>query len=262
MSIQPSLNRGIIREREREARRRERAELTRIARRHTQGEWPIDATTLEKADLEPGDVRTPLPPEPPPLSAYRVVAESPSFSERDEPGWDEDRNLRIARWYERQRERQRAEALRGVMWTVPLVDERLALAFEVVARERSRWGPRQFGSTMPRPVPDMGDLVACAENQSLLKLLSRMLRHRVVYSGEDVRRANEAIAWVAEYLADETDPEVPLFVNAGALWRATSVKVRHACVIYGFEVSTFYRKRKAGLECIVDGLIADRRAPL
>jgi hypothetical protein len=105
-------------------------------------------------------------------------------------------------------------------------------------------------------------LVAAAENGSLRHLLSKMLRYKVSYSGEDIRRANEAITWVAEYLADERDREVPLFVNAGAMWRAARYRVQRACCDYGIEPSRYYRKRKQGLERIVLGLVADRRAPL
>ena len=61
---------------DREAKRAEKMQKARIARRHEQGEWPLNAATLERADLEPGDVRMPLPPEPPPLTDYRRIAEA------------------------------------------------------------------------------------------------------------------------------------------------------------------------------------------
>jgi len=242
---------------DRESRRAERIQKARIARRHEQGEWPLDAATLDKADLEPGDVRMPLPPEPPPLTDYRTVAESAG---RYEP--EADRNLVLLRWHERERERTKVAALRGPVWTPGLVDERLALAMEIELRGGGRLGPRQFGSTMPTPRRDLADLVGAAENGSLRHLLSKMSRYKVSYSGEDIRRANEAITWVAEYLADERDREVPLFVNAGAMWRAARYRVQRACCDYGIEPSRYYRKRKQGLERIVLGLVADRRAPL
>jgi hypothetical protein len=244
---------------DRDARRAEKAQRVRIARRHEQGEWPLDATTLDKAELEPGDVRMPLPPEPPPLTDYRAIAESAQPLDQHP---EAERTLVIARWHERERERAKIAALRGPVWTTSLVDERLGLAMEIELRSGGRLGPRQYGSVMPTPRRDLGDLVAAAENGSLRHLLSKMLRYRVVYSGEDIRRANEAITWVAEYLADERDREIPLFVNAGALWRATHYRIQRACTEYGLERSTFYRKRKLGLERIVEGLIGDRRAPL
>ena len=244
---------------EREARRAEKTQRVRIARRHEQGEWPLDATTLDKAELEPGDVRMPLPPEPPPLADYRAIAESAQPIDRHP---EAERTLVIARWHERERERAKVAALRGPVWTTSLVDERLTLALEIELRTTGRLGPRQFGSTMPTPRRDLADLVGAAENGSLRHLLSKMLRYKVSYSGEDIRRANEAITWVAEYLADERDREVPLFVNAGAMWRAARYRVQRACYDYGIEPSRYYRKRKLGLERIVEGLIGDRRAPL
>ena len=242
---------------DREAKRAEKMQKARIARRHEQGEWPLNAATLERADLEPGDVRMPLPPEPPPLTDYRRIAEAGAVYEPEA-----DRNLVIARWHDRERERAKVAALRGPVWTTSLVDERLTLALEIELRTTGRLGPRQFGSTMPTPRRDLADLVGAAENGSLRHLLSKMLRYKVSYSGEDIRRANEAITWVAEYLADERDREVPLFVNAGAMWRAARYRVQRACYDYGIEPSRYYRKRKLGLERIVEGLIGDRRAPL
>ena len=242
---------------DREAKRAEKMQKARIARRHEQGEWPLNAATLERADLEPGDVRMPLPPEPPPLTDYRRIAEAGAVYEPEA-----DRNLVIARWHDRERERAKVAALRGPVWTTSLVDERLTLALEIELRTTGRLGPRQFGSTMPTPRRDLADLVGAAENGSLRHLLSKMLRYKVSYSGEDIRRANEAITWVAEYLADERAREVPLFVNAGAMWRAARYRVQRACYDYGIEPSRYYRKRKQGLEKIVLGLVADRRAPL
>jgi hypothetical protein len=46
------------------------------------------------------------------------------------------------------------------------------------------------------------------------------------------------------------------------MWRAARYRVQRACCDYGIEPSRYYRKRKLGLERIVEGLVADRRAPL
>jgi len=250
----------LRRQEEREARRREAIERSQIARRHRETSWPLDATTLEHSDLvEPGDVRMPTPPDPPPLSEYRkraIEQTAPTATDIEA-----ERTVVINRYHERQRERERDNALRGTIWTPEIVDQRIARAFEVSLTWK-KGGPRQFGSMMPKTITQLSDLVAQAENQELKKHLSRLLRRRVHWTAQDEQLAADAIGWTTDYLADQTDDEIARFVNLGGFWRATRVKVRRACELYDIWPATYYRKRKIGLELIVDGLIADKRAPI
>ena len=242
-------------------RRREAEQRARIGLRHRRTDWPLDAETLQPAEwIEPGDVCMPQPPDPPPLSEYRkqaIAAAAAATPTEIEAG----KTLVIARHHERERERAREAALRGPVWTVDVVDRRIARAFEV-SLTWSKGGPRAYGSMMPRAITQLSDLVAQAENQELKKHLSRLLRRRVQWSAKDEALAAEAIGWTADYLCGIDDPAIPLFVNAGGWWRALRVKVRTGCDQIGIWPATYYRKRRIGLELIVDGLTADRKAPL
>lgn len=249
-------SRATSRKLNREQLRREAIHRSRMRRYHTQGDWPLDALTLTPANLEPGDVCMPMPPEPPPLEDYKARAADPRSILDDDP----DPNLVIARHYERQRERAAAAALRGPTWTVDIVDARLERAFEV-SLSWTRGGPRAFGSTMPKAMSELSDLVAQAQNQELRKAMTRLLRRRVTWSAADEAQAAEAIGWTADYLAGWPDGLVPMFVNAGAMWRVTRIRIARACDDLGVTRTAFYRKRRIGLEAIAGGLTRDGRTP-
>jgi hypothetical protein len=240
---------------DREQRKRELCYRQTIAARHRPTTWPLDALTLQPAEwIEPGDVCMPAPPEPPPLEHYKQQAETPGAHLEVN-----DINLEIARFYERKRERDHLEALRGTVWTIAIVDERLTAAFRVSLSWKREY-PREFGSMMPRSITQLSDLVSQAENHELTKLMSRLLRHKPAWSAQDEQRAREAIAWPLDYLSNAA-ADVALCVNAGAWWRALRLKVRDMCDDHGLAPATFYRKRAVGLACIVAGLTADGRAP-
>jgi hypothetical protein len=263
-------SRAESREADRLQRRREAPHRAAIIRRHAVSDWPLDARTLERANLEAGDVRMPATPAPPPLEVYRTVAESAAIPNggagtvqlEDEVGRVAvDPTLVIYRHNERARERAALAALVGPTWTLDLVARRIEEAFATLFCLPELHRPRGYGTAMPTPIVEMADLVARAENGSLSRIRARLRRRLGVATQAEQRRMGEALAWPVEYLAGVPDLEVPLFVNLGGMSKAMGVRTVAMCREIGVWSAVFYKKRRTGLEIIARGLADAGRAP-
>jgi hypothetical protein len=239
-------------------RARERAHRDRIKLRLRKADWPIDAATLRRADLDPGDVCMPLPPQPPGIDHYKQVAVTATGLEDTSSA---DEGLNIARHHAHVREIEDAAERRGAQWTPMIVGYRLSDAFSVLLRSRFSVRPRGFASSLPTPVIELADLVAQAENQALRKTMSRLLRRYGPVTSIEASRMAEAISWPCDYLGHDV-PIVARCVNLGAWWAAIGKPVARGCETIGLSPSTFYRYRHDGIEAIVAGLAADGKAPL
>jgi hypothetical protein len=237
----------------------------RLKARRIETDWPIDARTGERAEMDHDDVMAPLPDD---LKApigvvdermqeLRVaVAGHVSFSSTEI-----DENLAIRRRLDRKKEREDRASITGDRWTEDLVEARIEEAFKVLGRLAvGATGPREFGNAMPAPLRSMADLVAQAGNKSLRNSMRRLFSDKGPPGGDEVRRMNESLAWAMQYLRDE-DPDLAMFLNLGGLWRAWGAKVTRKCAEIGVHRQVFYRDRKMAVRKIVEGLIRDGRAP-
>lgn len=228
--------------------------------------WPIDAATGENADVDREDVMAPLPEDMKALVgdvdekmvALRAEADRHVSFAGDTVPIDEGVLSRRRR--EAEEERAAREKVRGDRWTPQLVEERLTEAYETLFRA-SVGGvfPREFGNAMPVPIKQMSDLVAQAGNKSLRNAIAH--RFKGTPSTEEVKRAEDALAWALTYLRDE-HPDLAGFLNLGAMWRAWGAKISKKCADIGVHRQVFYRDRKEAIALIVEGLIKDGRAPI
>lgn len=234
----------------------------RIEERLKERQWPLDAATGRRADIDPDDVLAPLPEEVPELTAEQIAeaASAPSaFATRAIVRTDDD--LSVSRRKAAERARVARASVRGPEWTEQLVEARMDEAFRTLFRTADRHrGPRQFGNAMPAIVREMSDLVAQAGNRSLRKAIGRLIRSEGPPSTEEVRRMEDALAWSARYLSG-LPTDLPMFVNLGSMWRAWGVPISKKCVQLGVQRQTFYRQRKEAVKVIVEGLKRDGRAP-
>jgi hypothetical protein len=240
----------------------------RLRERIMPGDWPIDASTGNKADLDPGDVLYPLPDDMTipvgnvdhEMVELRAAADAtPSAFLGDVVQVDE--TVRIHRRAEAERAREARDRLRGATWTEELVEARIEEAFRVLFRASGGTvGPRMFGNAMPVPVREMSDLIAQAGNKSLRRVMKRMLRNDGPPSGDEVRRMDEALGWAMSYLRED-HPDWAAFVNFGGFWKAQGAKVTRKCEEIGVTRQQFYRDRKEGIRRILEGLKRDGRAP-
>jgi hypothetical protein len=227
--------------------------------------WPIDVATGENADIDREDVMASLPDDMKALvgdvdekmQAMRVEADKHQSFTEDTVQVDEGVLLR--RRAEREAELESRSKIRGEKWTPELVEARLEDAYRTLFRSSiGGTGPRPFGNAMPAIIKEVSDLVHQAGNKSLRNAIAH--RFKGVPSTEEVRRANEALAWATEYLLTE-HPDLPGFVQLSALWKAWGAKISKKCETHGINRQAFYRDRKIALQLIVDGLIRSGKAP-
>lgn len=230
-----------------------------LKRRHSETNWPMDARTLDRAEVDPEDVQAPLEFDvkeitEEDLRAANEAADSTADHEVD-PG------VLAYRRAEFEQEKFERDRVVGPAWTDALVEARIEEAFKVLGRMSvGQLGPREFGNAMPQIVREHSDLVAQAGNRSLRKAMKRLLRNDGPPSGAEVARMNDALAWAVRYLKDR-DPDEALFVNLGGMWKAWGAPVSRKCKEIGVHRQVFYRDRKSAVRAIVEGLIRDGRAP-
>jgi hypothetical protein len=239
----------------------------RLKARQKIGDWPIDAVTGEKADIDPDDVMAPLPDDlqtpvgnvDEKMQALREEADQhQSFSGSIVPI---DDALMVARRNATAREREAQEKIRGTVWTVGLVEARVEEAFRTLFRASvGSVGPRAFGNAMPTPVRQMSDLVAQAGNKSLRRAMQRLARDHGPPSTDEIRRMNETLAWSLEYLSKE-HRDIAMSLNLSGLWKAANAKVVRKCKEIGIHRQEFYKDKKTAIKMIVEGLKRDGRAP-
>ena len=229
-------------------------------------DWPIDARTGEKADIDHDDVMAPLPEEmratvgdvDERMQELREEADKhQSFADEIVPI---DPGVLSRRNRENLEERAARDSVRGVVWTEDLVEARLTEAYRTLFRSSlGGVGPRAFGNAMPEVVREVSDLVHQAGNKSLRNAIAH--RFKSIPTTEEVRRAEEALSWALTYLRDE-HPDLAGFLSLGAYWKSWGAKVSKKCEEHGISRQTFYRDRKTALQIVVQGLIKSGRAPL
>lgn len=228
-------------------------------------DWPVDSGTGDRAEVDADDVLAPLPDDmrlpigdvDEAMQKLRVEADRHQSFAGDVVPIDEGVLLR------RQRDAEEARAardlVRGNVWTEELVEARMTEAYQTLFRS-SVGGvfPREFGSAMPVPIRQMSDLVAQAGNKSLRNAIAH--RFKGTPSTDEVRRAEDALAWGLTYLSKD-DPDLAGFLNLGAMWKAWGAKISRKCADIGVHRQVFYRDRKEAIRKIVKGLIKDGKAP-
>lgn len=224
--------------------------------RVTPGGWPLDALTLDRADLDPGDVQAAPMPEPVSMRALRKQAERPDAPLSPDGIVNVDEHLSKIRHATFSAERDTEAAMCGP-WTPERVDLWLVSAMTTLFRLPLNSRPSGFKSSMPAYVADFADMVARQENNSLRRMRGRLMRAHGPVSARDHRRMTEAADWQLRYLRD--DPTVARIVGLGALWNAVpgkSIKKRiHESL--GIGHSQFYKLRGEGLARIAAGLTHD-----
>lgn len=224
-------------------------------------DWPLDAATGRRAEVDPDDVSAPLPFEIQEVTAEQLAAANAASSAFQDPYLLIDENVLARRRLDRANEKAARAAVVGEKWTEDLVEARVEEAFRVLGRlSVGTTGPKEFGSNMPTPLRSMADLVNQAGNKSLRNAMKRMLRDDGPPSGEEVTRMNDALYWAVRYLRNE-DPDLAMFLNLSGLWKAGGRKVTKECEKMGVQRQEFYRDRKAAVKKIVEGLIRDGKAP-
>ena len=227
--------------------------------------WPIDSATGENAEVDREDVMAPLPEDmravvgdvDEKMQALRVEADKHQSFTEDTVQVDEGVLLR--RRAERTAEREARENVRGNVWTEQLVAARMTEAYRTLFRSSiSGAGPRAFGNAMPEIVRNMSDLVHQAGNKSLRNAIAH--RFKGVPTTEEVRRAEEALAWALTYLRD-VHPDLAGFVSLRFMWTAWGSKITKKCAAHGIQRQAFYRDSDRAMRLIIDGLIRDRKAP-
>lgn len=229
-------------------------------------DWPITATG-DRADIDHEDVRAPLPDDlkiPADSEADPLMTRLRAEADRHESFAGDvvpvDVGVLQRRQREMEEERAKRESVRGEDWTEDLVEARMIEAYETLFRS-SVGGvfPKEFGSNMPTPIRAMSDLVAQAGNKSLRNAIAH--RFKGTPSTDEVRRAEEALAWGLTYLQNE-HPDLAGFLNLGAMWKAWGSTISKKCADIGVHRQVFYRDRKAAVKLIVEGLKRDGRAPI
>lgn len=239
----------------------------KLKARLKESDWPIDARTGEKAEIDHDDVMAPLPDDmrapignvDEKMQALR--AEVDGYQAFTEDAVPINEGVLLRRRNEREEELQQRNRVRGPTWTEELVEARVEEAFRTLFRATAGGiGPREFGNGMPTPVRQMADLVAQAGNKSLRRAAGRLLRDRGPPSNEEVTRMNDALLWASRYLIDEPEDQA-MFLNYSGMWKAWGAKVTKKCEQLGVSRAQFYRDRKEAIRKIVAGLIRDGRAP-
>lgn len=242
----------------------------RIKERLKEGrDWPIAVSMyggLEKADIDHEDVRAPLPEDlkapvgeiDDKMQLLRKEADQAKAFEGDTVPVDPGVLSRRRR--EREQELDRRARVMGETWTPELIEARLEEAYRTLFRASvGGVGPREFGSAMPQVIRSMSDLVAQAGNKSLRNAIAHRFKSGLP-STDEMRRAEEALAWSLTYLRDH-HPDLAGFANLGAMWRAWGAPIARKCRNIGVHRQVFYRDRREAIQLIVEGLKKDGKAP-
>ena len=239
----------------------------RIKARLRETDWPIDAATLDKAEIDHDDVMAPLPDDMQTPKGHvdenmqKLRAEVESHVSFAGATVNVDEGVLSRRRSERAVEIEERAKVRGHVWTEDLVEARIEEAFRTLFRASvGSVGPRAFGNAMPTPVRQMSDLVAQAGNKSLRRAAGRLLRDRGPPSNEEVTRMNDTLLWASQYLLNEPE-DYGRFINLSGFWKAANAKITRKCEELGIKRQQFYRDRREAIKLIVEGLIRDGRAP-
>lgn len=240
----------------------------RIRARHVEGlDWPLDAGTGDRADIDPDDVRAPLPDDM--KAPIGDIDEKMALLRKEADGLESfagdviaiDDGVLSRRRRERSEERAAHNRVHGHTWTVDIVEARIEEAYRTLFRSAGgRVGPREFGNAMPEPVRQMSDLISQAGNKSLRRAMERMRNNQGPPSTDEVRRMDDALSWTVTYLREE-HVDLAMFVNMGGMWKAWGAKITKKCQEHGFHRQVFYRDRRKAIETIVAGLIKSGKAP-
>lgn len=228
-------------------------------------DWPLDAATGDRAEIDHDDVMAPLPDDmklpigdiDEKMQALRKEADKhQSFTDEIVPI---DAGVLSRRRRERDAELHQRSRIQGEKWTEDLVEARMEEAFRTLFRSSlGGSGPRAFGNGMPEVVREVSDLVHQAGNKSLRNAIAH--RFKGTPSTEEVRRADDALSWASSYLLAE-HPDLAAFVNLSAMWKAWGAKISRKCADMGVHRQTFYRDRREAIKLIVEGLKRDGKAP-
>lgn len=232
-------------------------------------DWPLQVDAyghIDKAEIDHEDVRAPLPEDlrtplgnvDDKMQLLRKFADEQQSFEGDTVPVDPGVLSRRRR--ERAQELERRQMVMGETWSVELVEARLEEAYRILFRASvSGVGPRAFGNAMPQVIRSMSDLVAQAGNKSLRNAIAHRFKSELP-STEEMKRAEEALAWSLRYLRDD-HPDYAGFLNLGAMWKAWGAPIAKKCRDIGVHRQVFYRDRKEALLLIVEGLKKDGKAP-
>lgn len=254
------------RRRENESERKPlRRHKRRIQERLKEGrDWPITASG-DRADIDREDVNSPLPDHmklpvgdvDEKMQLLRAEADRHQAFAGDRV--DVDRGVLQRRQREREAEVAARNAVIAETWTEELVEARLVEAYKTLFRA-SVGGvrPRAFGNNMPEVIREVSDLVHQAGNKSLRNAI--LHRFKGLPSTEEVKRAEDALAWGVAYLRND-HPDLAGFTNLGAMWRAWGANISQKCRDIGVHRQVFYRDRKEAIRLIVEGLKRDGKAP-
>lgn len=239
----------------------------KLKARLKEGDWPIDARTGEKAEIDHDDVMAPLPDDmkapigevDEKMQALRAEADQhQAFSGVIVPI---DDGILSRRRREREDELADRRKVHGPAWTEDLVEARVEEAFRTLFRATAGGiGPREFGNGMPTPIRQMADLVAQAGNKSLRRAAGRLLRDRGPPSNDEVTRMNDTLLWASRYLINEPE-DLGRFINLNGFWKAADARITKKCEALGIKRQQFYRDKKSAVQKIMAGLIRDGRAP-
>lgn len=240
----------------------------RIKARLREGlEWPTDAVTGDRADIDHEDVMAPLPDDlRSPIGnidekMQKLRADVETHESFAEPIVPTDRGVMLRRREELREERRSRNSVRGETWTEEMVEARIDEAFKTLFRASAgRTGPREFGNAMPTPVRQMSDMVNQAGNKSLRRAMIRMRESLGPPTGPEVQRMEDALSWSMSYLRDEHS-DLATFLNMGSMWKAWGASVTKKCHDLGVHRQEYYRDRKAAVRKILEGLTRDGKAP-
>lgn len=227
-------------------------------------DWPTDARTGDRAEVDHEDVRAPLPEDmktptgnvDEKMQQLRAdVKGLQSFTEVSDPG------VLARRRAEKDADERRRKAITGSMWTIELVEARIEEAFRTLARSGGgRTGPREFGNAMPTPIRTYADMVNQTGNKSLRRSMERLARREGAPTSAEVERMYEALYWATKYLRNDY-PDLAMFANYGGMWKAWGSNITKRCQELGIHRQVFYRDRKIAILKIAEGLQQEGKAP-
>jgi hypothetical protein len=228
-------------------------------------DWPVDARTQDRAEIDHDDVMAPLPEEMRSTVGdidermQKLRAEADQHESFTDPIVPIDEGVLSRRRRERDEERAAIESVRGEKWTPELVEARMEEAYRTLFRSSiAGVRPREFGNAMPHIVREVSDLVHQAGNKSLRNAIAH--RFKGVPTTEEVRRAEDSLSWALTYLRDE-HPDLASFVSLFSMWKAWGAKISRKCEAIGVQRQVFYRDKREAIQIIMEGLVKDGKAP-
>lgn len=216
-------------------------------------DWPVYADTLERAILDPSEVRAPPLPEPTPMANLRRDAESAEADPVESKERSDARTRAFAR------EKSERDALSGP-WTPERVDLWLTEMNAVLMRLPIETRPRGYSSTFRQTVAEFQDVVSQAENRNTRSLRNAVAHRWGSLSMAEVRRSDDSMTWCGRYLRDY--PDLAKCVGLGARWKALGAPLKKRCKsVLKMWPSQFFARRKRGLAIIAEGLKRDGVRP-